>query len=554
MLKRGQVTAFIVIGLVFLLIFGILLYFGYSLGTKQTDAKLEGLQKFSSGILKVKPYIDNCVKQQAVASLFLASKHDEDKLPPIKQIEETIEKYLEENIKICANFDSFREFEILAGNIKVDVDVLAENFIARIEWPITIKQNDLKVTQERFDIEFPLKLNELYIKAKNIEDSGSLDINTILEQDLNIEIIGCGKNKINYLINDEDYSVEGNILQFFFNTEIDKLGSLFEFKNGIKYLPFTLAGKQILRKENEAKRLLFETAETGFIEGCYESDNLTQTYNFGLVENNEITTTFSVKKPKTIYIRKSNFNPALGSKQENNTENNRDLFFDKIFEYSSSENFDSGVIIIKKSKDFASPKPSIYKLESQESDKTSELFEWKELETENEGEYYYANTSGLGTYGLGSDLCVRNNLNISINNSNKTEFKILFVSIDYENMTLFTEQVEAHSSAILDDALIKEFAKNNSIDISFSSLLKENDLHCLSFNSENCNPQAVRDLISSSNCNTQYDHIIALIENTVIGLDHTTQEGVSFIGSYLTFDKEKCGTCGTVEELKMVLG
>ena len=64
-------------------------------------------------------------------------------------------------------------------------------------------------------------MNELYLKVTDITDhSIALDVDFLLDQALNIEVIGCTGEKIKYVVNDKDYMLGNTILQFFFNTEI----------------------------------------------------------------------------------------------------------------------------------------------------------------------------------------------------------------------------------------------------------------------------------------------------------------------------------------------
>src|SRR3989344_6452607 len=319
--RRAQVSSFIVVGLIIVIIVALLLYLNYIIQTQQTQAKLEGMQKFSSEVLKIKPYIQDCVKQQAVAALLIASRQDTNDLQQLNEIEKTISTYLNENIKVCTNFEIFKEYEIEYGNVNTSVNVFSENFVVKVEWPITVTQNDLVLKEDRFDVEFPLKLNDLYNKVRNVVDNeNSLDVSNILNQEINIEITGCNNGRVQYLVNDIDYSIDGNVFQFFFNEKIENLIDLFKMdsdnKNKISFIPFSNPGKVIIRKENQEKRLMFDINDKNFIQGCdgeriirtLQTENIENdtNYNFYLFENSSIYVGVSIKESKKVEIKRTN--------------------------------------------------------------------------------------------------------------------------------------------------------------------------------------------------------------------------------------------------------
>src|SRR3989344_2993909 len=222
--NKAQVSSFIVVGLIIVIIAALLLYLNFTIQTQQTQTKLDGMQKFTSEVLKIKPYIQDCVKQQSVAALLIASRQDTNDLQQLNEIEKTISTYLNENIKVCTNFEIFKEYEIEYGKVNTSVNVFTENFVVKVEWPIIVKQNDLVLKEDRFDVEFPLKLNELYNKVRNVVDNEkAIDVSQLLNQELNIEITGCSNGRVKYLVNDMDYSIDGNVFQFFFNEKIENL-------------------------------------------------------------------------------------------------------------------------------------------------------------------------------------------------------------------------------------------------------------------------------------------------------------------------------------------
>ena len=492
-MKKGQVTGFIIIGLIIVVIFGLTLYLSHTIQTKESEAKIGGIEQFSSEALKIKPYIDDCVKQQTVAALLLSSRQ-EGNLPELEEIENTIENYLNENLKVCTNFEVFKEFEIESGDVSADVKVLQDSFAANIHWPLTVKQKDLYLKQDRFELEIPVKLNEMYFKVQNIADSNlGLDITHILDQELNIEIIGCNNDRIKYVVNDEDYSVDGNVFQFFFNTELKNLTGLFERKNGIKFSPYSKPGKVILRKEGQNKRLLFDVDKNKYIKGCGSSAR-GENYNFYLVENNKIPVGVSINEAKRVNIKK-----FFANDSNIELKNGIEIYTDGELR---------GEIAIRN--DFEL-NPKIYYFENG----------WNEVSSETFGGYVVANITRKGKYATGLSEC-------NVNKNNKT-FNIMYVPIDYDNYSLFYNQVNRINSEIIkntEEANIK------------SEYILRKDLSCTSL--QQCNFTKINEAISK--CDDKYDYAFALVGNSLVGNEHLSKDKIALIGSSGTLEGQ-CVPC-----------
>ncbi|MBW3010673.1 hypothetical protein KY326_00435 [Candidatus Woesearchaeota archaeon] len=512
-MKRGQVTVFIVIGLIFVIAVGILLYFTYSAKVSK-DAEL--VEHFSISVMQIKPYVANCIEQQSMIALVQAAAEAEEKtLPPLEEIEQIISKYLNENIALCANFEVFEEFDVIPGKVNSTVKVQKENFIAEILWPITIKQQDLTISEESFRVEFPVRLNELYLKVSDITDhSIALDVDYLLDQALNIEVVGCSADKIKYVINDKDYMVGNTILQFFFNTKVENLISIFKFQNGIKYLVPSKPGKVVMRHAGQDKRLIFEILDNGFIEGCYQEDAQTEYYTFALVEENQVPASISTKIAKRINIERVSFDESV------------DFDFTDMFDFSTEFEFVGGTIYLNAEESYD---PILLYYDGAE---------WGIVDSRVEGDYLVADISRLGRYAIANRICVE---------EEKNRFNIIFVPSDYTNYSKFALHAEMHADAIFSLSPFSQLREN----ISVSRISRKNDISCLSWQSIKCTVDAVKR--EASYCG-DYDYYIVLIDNAEVGLDHQTKDSVSYIGSYLTGDREFCNTCYSAYEFAKFFG
>jgi hypothetical protein len=521
--KRGQVTTFIIIGLFLVLFIALLLYIRYAQEKTETEKQAEQITHFSASALKVKPYVTQCIERQAVIALILAAKNegyfDEQNasLPPIEILEDTISEYVKDNIILCTHFAVFEEFNVTPGEPNISVHIYSTNVVIDLDWPLQLVQGDLVLYEREFRVVFPLKLNELYNKVKTVvEHNITLDLSHMLTQQLDIEIIGCEDDSIRYLVNDMDYLLDENVLRFFFRTGRENLSKLFEFENGIRYVPYAKPGRHTLRLAGENKTISFSVTQNNYVSGCFEEINESPYFTYSIVKQNSIPFSVSANEPAEIDI------VEMGGEAEN-------ILLSSVYTVAVPQSVDA---IITFNHNFSYLKPKIYIFESG----------WKEIESVEHGNYVSANVTitKLATYAVGTPLCAQLNQGDGLN--------IVFVPVDYENLSEFTLHAHNYTQTLLSVSPIDEFKEKFNI----FHVIKPNNLSCLSFQSEACS--AFRIEAETSICSEQPDYIVALIDNSLIGLDHKTTGRASYIGSYLTLDPRFCSACNFIREFGHFMG
>lgn len=511
--KRGNITVYIILGIIILLVGGILGYIYFYKTTSEMESGISQVSHFSSSALKIKPFVTECIRQQAVIALFEAANRGE--FLSKQELKDVVATHLTTNLRDqCGDFTDFKEFEIIPGKPLVEVLVKAENFEVKLDWSIEIKQGDLSIKEKDFLITFSINLDDLYQKIEDIvKNNKTLDLDFILGKKLDIEILGCEQEKIRYVVNDKDYLVDENILPFFFNEKIENLIDVFKFDSkGIKYKVKTFPGMQILRHENDYKKLMFEVKEDSYINNCYGEDDIEEYYyTFSLVEDNEITASIAAKEPKRIDIKKVN---------------------STSYEFSSEFKFLNGTIILKKQSEISA---DIYHLDEEEN--------LIKVESVNQGEYVYADVNKLGVYTAITSRCMNVN---EVNKDLDKTLNIVFVPVEYNDVDKFLNHVGLHANDLL---LTLGKTKER---INIYTLTELNEIKCKSFDSATCSLDKIKEEVNV--CDDHIDLVIALVDNTLVGLDHTTKDGVSYVGSYLTESEKYCNTCLTAHEFGSFVG
>ena len=240
MKKRGQITAFIVIGLIFLLFFLIILF------TK--SYRIEKIGAVSSDELNpIRNYVDLCAKSSASDALYLLGVQGgytappklyfqsayakiaywyykgEDVSPTIKEMEQELSSYVDKALPECIeNLNAFRDmgFEFEFGEINTETKINENNVEFKINYPITIIKGESKAEISEFYKMIPARLGYTYniiktIVGKEVEDPEWIDITYLVDQDLDFKIYPYNENTLVYSVLDNQ-SMIGHGAQFMF--------------------------------------------------------------------------------------------------------------------------------------------------------------------------------------------------------------------------------------------------------------------------------------------------------------------------------------------------
>jgi len=197
-MKRGQVTLFIILGIVILvviaLIFGLRNIIGIGIGT----------DKFLS--LKMGPLIDDlnrCIQEKADDGIVLIGKQG-GTLKPIKyrmyngnkvnylcyniigdercsnrmvlltDMERELNDYLQFELANCVDTRALAKklfYKVNVGKLRVDTRILRDNVVVDVKYPITISKGTATLTQEDFSQTINRPLGDLYNTVYDIIDS-----------------------------------------------------------------------------------------------------------------------------------------------------------------------------------------------------------------------------------------------------------------------------------------------------------------------------------------------------------------------------------------------
>lgn len=195
--KKGQVTVFIILGVIFVIIVGLVLYvYGDKL-------RLKPKYNFESNQIEpLKNLVDDCIKKEGGDAIKSLSEHGgrispksgywymgkkisylcyteetkpcENKVPFLKkEMEMQINSYLPDKLKKCINLDAIRKdgYDVQEGGMNVSTEINDNNVMINVGYPIVINKGSSRVAQDRFSIDFKSSLGRFADVAADIVDS-----------------------------------------------------------------------------------------------------------------------------------------------------------------------------------------------------------------------------------------------------------------------------------------------------------------------------------------------------------------------------------------------
>ena len=230
--KKGQITIFIIIGIVLLIAFGLIIF----LKVKVTSS-VENT--FRTNTESIEYYIKNCIKISAEESIMYTASQggyantkeplynfywreipyymyeNENTMPTKQTIEEEISRYIDYRLPLClSNLTNFEEqgYDIMIGEPESKTIISANDVFTEVNYPIEIKKENFIKKLDKFNTKTPVRLGEIYdviydLTEEQIADPDYICISCMtekcIENEFKIETTVQESGTIVYLLIDE---------------------------------------------------------------------------------------------------------------------------------------------------------------------------------------------------------------------------------------------------------------------------------------------------------------------------------------------------------------
>ena len=253
--KRGQITLFVLVGIVILTVTALVFYLVSA--PEEVGKQAMELQDFEERAESVKLFVEQCVDKTANDALWLFGAQGGRVLDPydfvlelnesapkpvllagynIEMLQfgemnlmkdtEILNKELEDYVSIALldcfdNFTSFPGLDVEVGNIETDAIIHGDYVDFSVVSPVTIQSGEVSKTFDKFSRRANIRVGTILLEASNLINQGKFnpgmfDVSLISESEFNISVSDYNDKTFLYLISDSSSRLFGEPYKFLF--------------------------------------------------------------------------------------------------------------------------------------------------------------------------------------------------------------------------------------------------------------------------------------------------------------------------------------------------
>ena len=243
--KIGQVSIFIVLGVMIIFGVAIFLFFGGDL--------LKNIKVSSSEAKAVHDFTQDCIKQTGIEAIYQVGQtggyyvtpkesyitdfssenniayyllNGENLIPSKGKVQEELSQYVDEFTSSCIDdFYNFEGIQISAGEIQTKTKIEEDKVIFDVFYPIKITKEDRTYSYKDFRIEVPVRLGYIYDTAYEIMESQMEKTDAICisclkrisdEKGISVNMFEGGNKNVIFGIRDEKSKIYDGAYMFYF--------------------------------------------------------------------------------------------------------------------------------------------------------------------------------------------------------------------------------------------------------------------------------------------------------------------------------------------------
>jgi len=252
MQKRGQVTVFLIMGIVILIFFAGILFLVQNTTTKDLRVAESEVQSVGDVRSQIKLFVESCIENIAVPGIYLLGiqggviyPDDPTKLlitenaiinygylNGINQLsttdmEKQLNKYMEESLPECLDFSSFEQQGIVVeekNGLKMDTKIQQNEVVFSLDYDLELTSGDAEIGIESFIRNVPLKLGNVVTEANSLIEKQKENPDQVAHaSQLNYFISFFPYDFITYVysISDDNSIIDGAPFTFMFAVNAD---------------------------------------------------------------------------------------------------------------------------------------------------------------------------------------------------------------------------------------------------------------------------------------------------------------------------------------------
>jgi len=243
MSKRGQISTFLIIGIVILAAVGLVLYF------RSAEVARTPKEAVAPEAQPVQRFVEECIQSTAVPGIFFlgeqggyintpqgsfetdlysisyGSINNQNSLPSIDTMQNELSNYLSEFLPLCTN--GFQDFKKEGTDVQekapsVQTRIFQDQVMFIVDYPITILKDGKEAKMQNFVANVPIRLGNDYSIAEKIvnENQGDVNLNKLIFPDVKVSLLPAGAGTLVFGIVDEKSRLNNRTFIFMFASQI----------------------------------------------------------------------------------------------------------------------------------------------------------------------------------------------------------------------------------------------------------------------------------------------------------------------------------------------
>jgi hypothetical protein len=248
LMKRGQITLFIIIGIVILLVISMVFYLRGRAPEAELEVKFEEEAEISLAAQPVDAFVQNCLKEVTEDAIdVIARQGGYFELPEISTadmvtntayyfylgsglvpsedvIKAELKKYVDSQFEFCLrNLVDFEGYEFELGEPETSINFDEDIVIANIDFPLTIITDGARIPLNKFRAAVPSRLWVLYDTARQltniqVENPDQICLSCIAElaeeNEINISVVEYENDTLLFVLMDEKVLLNDKPLRY----------------------------------------------------------------------------------------------------------------------------------------------------------------------------------------------------------------------------------------------------------------------------------------------------------------------------------------------------
>ncbi len=245
--KRGQVTIFIILGIIIVAIISFVIFFSEEILKRPLEPEKITLPP---KIQNIQNHVQNCLELTAPTGLYVLGLQGGYIIPPDNSLETEFSKiaygyfqgkdilvkkpkmelevsdYINLFLPLCTDFSEFPEFTIRTKEINTETSIFENSVSITVNYPLEIisETETFKLNQPYFS-DFNIRLGLIHntskqIVANLIKNPDEIDLTYLLDTGMDIDILPIDENILVYSLTDPNSEVDNVTYTFMFANKL----------------------------------------------------------------------------------------------------------------------------------------------------------------------------------------------------------------------------------------------------------------------------------------------------------------------------------------------